>query len=383
MQKAPQLDLDATHFLANVSHDLKTPLHAILGMAEILQVRRHYPEQAEYLETIMQSGKIMLELIEELTAFATLDSGQFITHCEQFNLSHLIENTIQSLANQAMRKSIKLIFSYDENAPQQILSDPQIIRRIALNLVSNAIKFTTRGYVLVAVKCLNVENDMAKLQIMIKDTGQGIAQTDLAHIFERFYRAASTSEKHAAGNGLGLAIAKQMAKRLQGDLAVESTANKGSSFYFTFTARLTVGNEQLRVKAEHTVSHPQGKLRVLLIEDDILAQKASSTMLQSLGCHLTTAATGQASLERIAQQQFDLILCDLGLPDCDGFDLVKAIRGKTSTPLCALTATTSTAEQRYAFELGVNYFLAKPASLADLQAIMLQCQPLQHCEQSL
>jgi PAS domain S-box-containing protein len=225
-----QVNLAKTEFLANMSHDLRTPLQAILMMTEVLQKKLQTSEFLKPLNTISKAGNELMQLIEEILSFSKLESGKQILRPEIFDLRELIEELNNIMLEAARVKNIQLHFSYAADVPLQVTQDVTAVKRILMNLLGNAIKFTQQGYVQLMVSVVKIKGDVLWLQFMVEDTGIGIPQGKLDVIFERFSQVESGHKKQHEGIGLGLAIVKQLVQNLGGEIRVLSKLGRGSVF---------------------------------------------------------------------------------------------------------------------------------------------------------
>lgn len=366
-----------TEFIANMSHDLKSPLHAILGMAEILQLKEHSAEQKEYIEGIMGSGQVILKLVNDILNFATIQEGRTDPLSITFNLRSLIEEAVSTISLQASQKNVGLILSYPEPLDHQFIGDPQAINRVLINLLSNAIKYTDKGHISVSLEVTNTYKNEILLKLIIEDSGIGIGEEHLPYIFDRFYRTSHSYNSRYKGTGLGLSIAKELIKQMNGDIQAESTIGKGSRFCCFIPLKLidtTSKSESSKVIEVQKLRLPKC-YRVLLVEDNLFAQKVSHVFLQQLGCKIDLAHNAAEALEQIRNKPYEIIFMDLGLPDQNGLEVTDLIR-KTpglnqNSPIIGLTAHASPEEEMQGRHLGMNHFITKPASLLDLyQAIL-------------
>ena len=370
-EKAEAANAAKSKFIANMSHDLRTPLHALLGMSEILQIHKHYPEQEDVINSIAQSGKTLLTLVEDILNFSKLDANQVTLNNKYFDLAELLKNTVSTISLQAKEKNIELALNYDDTIPSAISSDPDIFRRVLLNLLTNAVKFTSHGHIILSAEHVKTENNLVYIQFSVEDTGIGISEENLGHVFDRFYRANPSYEGKYKGTGLGLAIAQQLAGALGGELRANSKVGCGSTFYCTLPFETS---EDRRSANEPTLSQEKFSSKVLLVEDDKLVQKVSSAILLELGCKVECVGSGKAALEKTAQNEYDLIFMDIGLPDLDGLEVTKLIRNAeqtdTRTPIFALTAHASEQDQQVCLAAGMDGFIVKPASYGDFQQVL-------------
>lgn len=362
--KAETANVAKSHFVANISHDLRTPLHTILGTAELMQVHEHFPEQDELIEAILQAGQELLKLVEKVLNFS--EAAASGTSTDRFDLRHAVEAMVANYTKRAEEKQIDLIISYSDFVPHYVISDLHSIQRIIGNLLENAIKFTEKGYIMVAVESSSIKNDVASLQISVEDSGIGISKTDLAHIFDRFYRLAPSYVGHCKGMGLGLSIVKQLTDQLNGTLSVNSQAGKGTTFSCTLPFKLTeslIDEETLRRQFHQT--H-------ILIVDDLLQRRES--LLKQLPGQNVAARSSKDALRYFKTKESEKTPCNLIIIDEDitthsPENLAQLFRDESSLPqsplmvLCRKDGNHSpTQEQKKLF----SEILKKPLAPSEL-----------------
>jgi two-component system capsular synthesis sensor histidine kinase RcsC len=299
-------------------------------------------------------------------------------------LAHVIGEVCDLQRIHAQDKGLELQVRLDDRLPADIMSDPGRLRQVLHNLVGNAIKFTEQGRVSISVLVVDVTEEDASLKLVVSDTGPGIPPSELDLIFEPFHRGAATLD--SGGTGLGLSITRELVRRLGGDLSVESTVGKGSAFQ----VRMKVPLPQAFTGASPTEQGPVEKLNkstgqsrfsahVLVAEDDPVNQMVALTMLQHLGCTVTTVRDGEEALRRINTEPFDLVLMDCRMPNLDGLKTTQRLRQLppplSSTPVVALSANAGTEEKARCLQAGMNDYLAKPLNLEDLQNALWRWAP--------
>jgi len=362
-----------TEFIANMSHDLKSPLHAIIGMAEILDIRKHLIEQKDTISGIIGSGQVILKLVNDILNFATIKEGKMEPIFIPFNLKALIQEGMSTITLQASQKEVKVTLSYSETWGNEFIGDPQAINRVFINLLSNALKFTNSGHIKVSVELQPTPTNEIVLKIEVEDTGIGIAEEHLPYIFDRFYRTDPTRRNRYKGTGLGLAIAHELVTQLKGSLEASSTLGKGSIFTCCIPLRIIDANIKAYnslIKTSKQTLRLARSYRVLLVEDDVFAQKVSQTFLQQLGCRVELAMCAEEALNKLKPKAYDLIFMDLGLPDKSGLETTTLIRStpgiNQSTPIIGLTAHSSPGDELKCRNAGMNDFITKPASIKEL-----------------
>tara|TARA_R110000868_G_scaffold410505_4_gene698816 strand:- start:47623 stop:50346 length:2724 start_codon:yes stop_codon:yes gene_type:complete len=503
-QLAETANLTKSEFLANMSHDIRTPLNGIIGMAQVMKLHERNPIQVENINEITRASTTLLGLLEDILSFSKVESGKLKLNPQSFDLRELIEDVTSLMAHEANEKSLALIINYCDTIPRHVVSDPYCLRRIVINLVSNAIKFTNSGHILISVEPKHMVDGKTIMQITVEDTGIGIPANKIDNVFERFNRVEPSYKGRYKGAGLGLAIVKQLVTLLGGNVQVNSQINWGSTFWcdipfkvvetaepntvwlrqYSHLKVMIVDDHKLRaqtthqqlasdhnimcdsqdVKAriqraaeqeqifdiilidneldngsaneiaqfvyafpqfkntmlvlcstakdfseiasakehgfytiiqkplqpsdllmslakswddwsEHNVQQEKTKehhhANILLVEDDHLIQKVTKQLLENIGCHVKIAANGQQAMDSLIDNNYDLILMDIGLPDTDGFELTRnlhahpQINGHTP-PIIALTAHVSDEDKERCEGCGMAGYLKKPVSQLEL-----------------
>jgi two-component system aerobic respiration control sensor histidine kinase ArcB len=323
-EKAELANQAKSDFIASMSHDLRTPLNAILGMTDILCVKRHYPEQEEYISIMNQGGKNLLRLIEDVLSFTKLEAGKLELHLEVFDLRHLVEEVINMVSHQASERKIKLIVSYSNDVPRNVSSDPTAIRRILINLIGNAIKFTEQGHIMVAVETEKIEAGIAHLVLTVEDTGIGIPENKLDSIFERFTRIEPSYKSRYEGIGLGLSIVKELAQNLGGRIEVKSQLRKGSTFYCFLPVKFLPSSEN----AANSING-LSELNVLIVDDYTSRANVIKKQLQA-NC---TATSSENILQKIEEKNqsgnaLQIIIIDDEIEKINPNQLAKNIQKK-------------------------------------------------------
>ena len=369
-KKADLANSAKSQFLAMISHELRTPLTSILGFVNFLkQEDLEAEKKTEYIRYIISSGTYLLSLINNLLDYSKLKNIRKINLTySQVNLNELIEETLKMLSSSAQVKNLVLFLDYDANAPKRITTDIKILQQILINLLGNAIKFTKQGKVTVRVKLLSETNTSANLQIDIIDTGIGIPAKEQKAIFKQFYQTGNvyTRKLSQAGSGLGLAIVKKHVSMLKGKIHVESHLNKGSVFSFIAEFAKT----DLAYKAP-SVFMPVNdfKVNALLVEDDYLIQIVHKKMLEEIGCKVDIASSAKEALAKLTES-YNILFIDIGLPDINGFELIRQIRQiklYSRIPIVALTSYSEELERQQCLAAGANEVAIKPITTTELK----------------
>lgn len=347
--------------LANISHEIRTPLNAILGFGQMLSRSPLTDRQAEMLDGIRVSSENMLQLLNDLLDDSRLQAGMLRPEPRPVSLRELIGNVERLFLTKMQEKKLVFRIEITPDTPDFIHADPLRLTQILTNLIGNAVKFTTQGYVFLLVEKMTFE-PVDRIRFIVKDTGPGISKTELSHIFDRFKQAGGSQ---AGGSGLGLAIVKELTELLGGQIFVESHEGFGTTFEVVLPfEKWTQPVENQPVESPETTPSARffvGK-KVLLVEDNPLSQKFTSMLLGEWGLEITLAATAEQAIQLTRLQRFDLILTDIQLPDMDGGALAQLLRSavKIDTPIIAQTAFSQAGERARCLALGMDDYLVKP-----------------------
>jgi two-component system sensor histidine kinase/response regulator len=357
-----------TTFLAAMSHELRTPLNGVLGLTDVLLTRDHDGDTRELLETIRRSGDALLALLNDILDLSKIEAGHMSIEPAPFVLPELLEAVRELYVSRAIEKDLYLDLRIDPSTPARLLADPFRLRQVVLNLVSNALKFTSQGGVAVVAS-----HQGETLTLSVTDTGMGMPSDVCEHLFEPFYQAESGARRRVGGTGLGLAISRKLSRAMGGDITVSSDVGVGSTFTVTITARPA---PVAPLAPAPTSLGPADHLprRVLLVEDNVVNQKVARLMLERLGISTIIAYNGAEALARLAVERVDLVLMDCHMPVMDGFEATRRIRAlpdeRSVLPILALTAALFDDERRAILEAGMDAVVPKPIQTAVLRAAM-------------
>ncbi|MDH5545768.1 MAG: ATP-binding protein [Gammaproteobacteria bacterium] len=382
-ESAELANIAKSAFLANTSHEIRTPLTAIIGFAEMALDDEHSVEQmASSLEVIRNSGKHLLNLLNDILDFSKIEAGELDISEENVDVMQMLEEVNAIVGGQAQRKRLDLGFEAIFPIPAIIRSDALRLKQILINVINNAIKFTDEGGIKVLAK---YDRDKKQFDIAVSDTGIGLTQEQQGRIFQPFKQADSSTTRKYGGTGLGLSLSRRIAHLLNGDLTVESTPGKGS----TFTLSLGLGEipeiDMLQSKNSKGEANknktdaaqlPQLKGKVLLVDDIDLNQALIQRYLEKMGLSVTIAANGAEAVEIASKSNFDLILMDMQMPVLSGVDAVKQLRGRGyEHPIVMLTANATLEDRTQCEEAGSDGFLTKPIVKGELYQVSAHFVP--------
>lgn len=351
-------------FIANISHDLRTPLHTLYGIAEQLENEKHLPEQHEKIDTLIKCSQLILQLVDNVLHFSQLKDGTMQLHPKPTDLQQLIESIVLTFKPLAKKKGIELFCDVCQVKNWHILIDPNALSRILINLIQNAMKHTKKGSVNLSIIEVAIDKQKSTYTFTVQDTGSGIPKEELKHIFNRFYQG----EKHKGyGLGLGLSITQRFTEMMGGTIRVDSEWAVGS----TFTCSLPVMLSERLPEPITPFTQSIEKPRILLVEDNELIQAMTVQTLRNLEWDYELASTGEEALLAWRKENISLILLDLGLPDQCGLDVLKIIRqSDRDIPIIALTGDATDKTRKLCKEKGATGFLAKPATQQELMRVI-------------
>ncbi|MFI4912765.1 MAG: PAS domain S-box protein [Sedimentisphaeraceae bacterium JB056] len=361
-----------SQFLANMSHELRTPMNAILGFCELLFCENLNEEQREFADIIYKQGNLLLQLMNDILDFSSIDSGKLKIEYSDCNIDDFISQLESVFRNQAKSKGLYLKVNKDSNVPAVFKSDYVRVSQCLMNLVNNAIKFTKDGGVIVDI-CVRNDEVGKRLHFSIKDTGIGIEHTKHEDIFDYFTQANNTNSREYGGAGLGLAISKRLANLLGGDIDFVSEPGKGSVFDFKIPLEESA-HRLIRRDGSGNEELIEGKFidkDILVVEDSLVNQKLLCIILEKMGFNVKVAGNGQEAIDIVLKQDFDMIFMDIQMPVMNGYDATKDLRGKgIDVPIIALTANAMKSDRQKCIDAGCSDYMSKPVDSQQLADIL-------------
>ncbi|MBP6852760.1 MAG: response regulator [Rhodoferax sp.] len=362
-----------SRFLANMSHEIRTPMNAIIGFSHLLRLQASDPKQADWLDKIINSGEMLLSIINDILDLSKIEAGRFTLNLTDVDLGALVREVTSMVSERARAKGLRLETRLDA-LPACLSGDSTRLRQALLNLIDNAIKFTHQGSVRLHVHLEDETPELARLRFEVHDTGIGIDPDTLGRLFEPFVQADAGSTRQYGGTGLGLVITRRIAELMGGTAACTSRPGVGSQFWFTAVLGKCNARAPLRKADSGAVDAWSQARPVLLVDDDPLNLEVAQLHLQALGVQVEMAMSGEEALRKLLAEQglrYAMVLLDVQMPVMDGLEVARAARSAgVRTPIVALTGNAFSDDRRQCLEAGMNDYLAKPVAPGQLYGVM-------------
>lgn len=380
-ERAESANRAKSAFLSNMSHEIRTPMNAVVGMTEILLREKHSEKETGYLHNIKNSGLALLTIINDILDFSKIESGKLEIVDEEYLPASMFSDLRMIFQNRIGEKEIELQLEIDSELPVKLYGDSMRLRQVIINIANNAIKFTEKGFVRLAVKVEEKNAEDIRLLVSVKDSGQGIREEDLHKLFGAFEQVDTKRNHKKEGTGLGLSISRQLVELMGGKISVRSEYGKGSEFYFTIRQGVrsgeTVGEdwESAAVMDRDTPEDYQEftapGARILIVDDNEINREVAVLLLEPLQMRIDTAENGAEALEMIKKNRYDLVFMDHWMPVMNGVEAVVELRRMEEEyyqklPVIALTADAMAEAKEEFIAAGMNDFVAKPIEMKEI-----------------
>jgi len=374
-------NISKSNFLANMSHDIRTPMNAILGMVELLFETPLSHDQKKYVKILKKSSLNLLHLINDILDVSKIEAGKLTIEHAQFNLKTLVQEVVDIFSISAKEKKLMLTFELEANTPEWLLGDVFRIKQILNNLVSNSIKFTHSGSILIRIGRNSEHSKKGNLVFAVTDTGIGVTQEQQNKLFNTYAQADSSTTKLYGGSGLGLSISKKLAELMGGEIWMESEEGIGTTVSFTLQCEevevpILIDKDLPGINTQSKSKNQNLKFNILLVDDSEVNRILIKEYLKNTKNIITEAENGKIAVDKVKEEEFDIILMDMQMPVMDGYSATKEIREwekqthHKHIPIIAITAYAMKEEQEKSLEVGCDQHLSKPILKESLLSVL-------------